>query len=404
MKNRFSFEYKIAGIIIVVISLVTLIGFYAYQRFSNIVSTMGEAVRPDLHLVTAKGLLNDLSDAENNVKTYSLTKDPIYLNKIGEIYEEVQLKLSALNEIQTALDKKIEDIDSLPYFVESKFEILNQLLSLQSGFRVDEALKKVSSKIDEAPTVEDTLLVPLERTKRALLKKNRTEIDTVFAVVNRIDVEDVNRGIKHVGTEEKYINRQLVAQELALIEKDRFISLKIRAVLKNIEVFEKAKIKKETEYATAAVKSTNRQIALFSVTIAILLILLIAIIIKYVRYNNRYRALLKDARLQSESLARAKAKFVATMSHEIRTPMNAVIGFTEQLSKSDLSEAQREQLNIVRKSSDHILSLINEVLDLSKLQQQKITLATQLFQPVKVFDEVIELFSEQAAKTPYNYT
>lgn len=81
---------------------------------------------------------------------------------------------------------------------------------------------------------------------------------------------------------------------------------------------------------------------------------------------------LREAMAQAKMANTAKSQFLATMSHEIRTPMNAIIGFTNLLAESELTDEQKEHLNLVKVSGQNLLRLLDDILDLSKIEAKKV--------------------------------
>jgi signal transduction histidine kinase len=111
---------------------------------------------------------------------------------------------------------------------------------------------------------------------------------------------------------------------------------------------------------------------------------------------------LEKANIRLKELDRLKSMFIASMSHELRTPLNSIIGFTGIILQGivgPISEEQKKQLAMVKSSANHLLSLINDVIDISKIESGKVELYIEEFDLSYLMKDVIKSFEIAAEKT-----
>jgi len=105
---------------------------------------------------------------------------------------------------------------------------------------------------------------------------------------------------------------------------------------------------------------------------------------------------LKEAKEKAETANRAKSEFLANMSHEIRTPMNGIIGFLDLLYLTDLDNIQKDYVQTIYENAANLMTLLNDILDLSKIEKGKFELSLAPFDITKEFIPAINLFNAKA--------
>lgn len=395
--------------------IITITGVYAYKGFQSILSEVSHSSEPDIKISLVKQVVSDISEAEINVKSYNLTRDKKYLSPF---YNSVLVIDKNINELKhltgsnTEQEKMVVQMESL---IDKKYSVLNELLSLYPDENITHELLKISERINREAAVLNDLktkqnevaVVKLQERKNLFqklfgkAKKEEREIDSIaletertksrakiIQIQNNIKNEIVKVNQQHV--DQQKLNKQ---KEFRLTNSGEMLMIQILQISSGIEKIEKEIISNKISRAAILANETNRLVAIFCITAGLLLIIVSIILVKYVQKKRAYEKVLQQGKEQAEALVRSKEMFLANMSHEIRTPMNAIAGFTNQILKTELQSEQREQLKIVQKSNEHLLRIVNDILDYSKIQAGKFSFDCVSFSPDKVLAEAIELLS-----------
>jgi len=419
MLKNIGSEIKIMSFILIIFLIVILTWTLAYKGLKSIVADVNHSHEPEMKLVLVKQTVSDISEAGSNIKSFNFTREPKYLSPFYNSVLTFDKNIGDLRLLTAGNSAQDKLLDQLEILTDENYTVLNQLLTLHPDENITNELIKISDKVaqenknagleqKEIKEEMSTMPAELKKERRSIFKrlfgKSADEStvpetnDSAKLLKAKTETQTIRRIQKNIKGEIEKVNRQhleerrLVKQkEFALTSQSEELMFKIREVASGIEKIEKLLIRSNIERAGERAKETNLVIALFCFIAVLLLAMVSYVLLNYLNKKRAYEKALKEGKAEAEAMAHSKEIFLANMSHEIRTPMNAIIGFTNQILKTDLNPQQREQLKIVQKTNDHLLRIINDILDFSKMQSGKFTFECVDFDPDKTVREVLEL-------------
>jgi len=352
-----------------------------------------------------------LYDAESNSRLYEATADKRY---IREFLSQIQTASALLGDLDAGLDKA--EINELKNSIKQKK--LNRESYLKIRRLTDSLIVGVSTLgLVEKQPLPKGVVIP----KKPAKVQTIVHMDTVrkysprkkflgrlfsgsnskdsLLIVRREEKKIVPSEVKGISAKQRKIldayysklystTNKLKPEEIEIL----FLNHKLIAeIIADLQLYKKnqiGEIEKNRTILSNELSLEIRQLDLISVLNALLLLSLVGLIIYNVFKLYRNEQLLITLSKRSSQEVHLKSRFLANMSHELRTPLNSVIGFSEQLGKSNLGIEQKEQVRAIRRSSEMLLELVNEILDFSKYEIGKGNFEVQPFYPLKEIKEV----------------
>lgn len=360
--------------------LLSAAGYLSYLNLSSIVSSIRVDERPDKKLLIIRDISMDLEKAENSFRLYTITGNirdiQPYYNIIASIDEKVNsLRAECIN--NPAL---LAHTDNIIRLIEENIVIWNELLILNRHYNVVEYLKLLSEKIIDASAAD-------QAAERGILGR-------VFSrsSKNLMDEQAILSDLDSLAQQDQKIKELLKKTESQLAATGNEIREQFYVLISKMESEIIGIIEDKAREAGILAGKTYRWLAVFTVMGTLLAIVVVFIIVRYTRKTGAYQAALEKSKSEAENLARTKEMFIANMSHEIRTPVTAISGFAEQLLREQHDENITGHIEIIKSSADHLSKIINDILDLSKLQEGKIDLEKVHFSISQTLAQVYSLF------------
>ncbi|WP_072680846.1 transporter substrate-binding domain-containing protein [Arcobacter sp. LA11] len=280
-------------------------------------------------------------------------------------------------------------------------DLKNKTVAVVSGYAVQEYIER------EYPEINLELVSSTEEGLQKVSYEGVYAFIGSIATVSHIIEKDVRPNI-HIAGDAGYSYNLSLSTPKSLPILNNILSKALKSITKEErhKIFSKWILLKKDPW-----KPSKEQIIAFIAFIVILFIFAIIIwnrilrkkviqrteeLNENIRISEQLRKKADIAQAKAEYADKAKSEFLASMSHEIRTPMNAIIGMADILSKTKLSKEQHEYVNIFQNASNNLLNIINDILDLSKIESKHFNLEMNSFNFYELVEETCSLMAVKA--------
>lgn len=344
-----------------------------------------------LYTAESAGQNSEFIISEEGFSQYNRMIDSVIyrMNRIKDLTDSVYD--SKLDSIAIYLKKKKSSI--------AKIRVLNHQYTHETSLA--SAKKKIERSIDSLNRSKKNKYVKSVHSKgiddfSEFLTPKQIERLTTQPISETELLALYNKTYSELTIRENKIRNELQEKERILQNENLILSGKIQLLLSGIgdEILENSY--KEMEQNQKEMERTTL-ILLWSGVLGVLLLLLFGwIILRDLSRQQHYRDKLEKLNQENTMLLRSKTMLLATVTHDLQTPLGSILGFSDLLKTTPLDEVQKQYVNNISGSSDYILSLVNDLVDFSKLENNKIKIQKVTFNPKQLIETIFNTLKRNA--------
>lgn len=341
-------------------------------------------------------IATELIETENVGRRFIQTGDSLELKRYSTKIEFVQTSLDSLRNLYKDSPLKTE-LDSLSILLSKKRENLEELHELRTRDRNTSYYREVIRQLEK---VDPSFNPPNYNRRFNNLEPHQRQVIIQLLEFNQpgreeristVSADSLIRAVRNVLSElerENRLFREVInKKESELLVNDIILNEQLRNLLRVIESEERVISLARVENSDLMLKDISRTIFIVGAASVLIILVFLLFIVKDISRGQRYRLKLEEANAFNEALMQRREQFIATITHDLRSPLNTVIGYTELMGKAGLTKKQDHYLGHLKKSSEYILHLVNDLLDLSKLEAGKMHIENLPFNPKNLLED-----------------
>jgi len=387
----------VTGYVIVAI-LAGLAVWYVYNQVIAYSEIAQSNTENNQQLILVSEISTNLNESENTSRRLIQTGDEEELKHYNSQIDTIKSKLQKLELSYDNINLENE-ADSITKLLNKKTENLKELVALRD---TDRNTNYYSKALRELKDIDQSFKDYNYENRFRNLRSYQKDVLVKWLEYSREDnaerittqrLDSVVKSVKRVLTDLEFANRQfqneVIQKENELLNNDLILNQQLQGLLSELELKERENSVERAEVFQNMLSKTSNIIFMGGCIILLIILYFIINIVGDVTRSQRYRVQLEEAKEFAESLLASREQFMAAITHDLRSPLTTVMGYTDLIQKTDLSEKQKHYLTQIKKSSEFILRLVNDLLDLSKLEAGKMLVEKLSFNPKNLIKDTV---------------
>ncbi|WP_207431324.1 ATP-binding protein [Sabulibacter ruber] len=434
VKETFSLQSirgKIIAAVLLGVLAVAMSWSITHKGFKNILLTVEDVSAPNEKLRTVNSLFQSLAQLDQLQRAHATRTPAKPQYRFKAKIKQLQLTLDSLRAYCADNPQQLRLLNSMETKLLQRERLYNQYVKLRIDMNRNEALSRriagISQEIAKSkPQVDSTVvtaskkittttILPSEEVLAEAPKKQKqsflgrlfggkkeelpaalkqvqeelqVQVDTLSVARQDSVIWKVEKMMRRIEREHHQRTTQLLSREMQWVTANSQLHSQLLNILRTIEAEELAAMQQNNQAAKEVVNGSIDRIDNIMILFSLGSALFVFLIFLDISRSNKYRKALIAAKEEAEQLGQVKQQFLANMSHEIRTPLQAILGFSEQIRTQE--KPSRKALDAIYQSSEHLLHIVNEVLDYSRIVSGKFTFEQQPFDMKQLVTEVVE--------------
>lgn len=422
-KSKFSIPFKALFGYVLLAGFSALAIWFIFNKVQELnLSDQPEDGRQKMALISEAATRLYITDGIS--RNIIQNKDSTGLEEFRNSIDTISTVLDSLKVLYKSEDTTTE-LDSIAKLLRLKEENLSELLRFRAENASNNYYDRVLKRLEKADylfgsTDYESMVKGLEPFQQKVLMDylQYGEEDSENRLTQRTADELISttkQVLLSLEMQEHEYQKRIADKEDNLLANDIKISDRVRKIRAKIENEEIQKSLDRIESGQETVDQTYMIMLVFGIATIITILLFGVMIIKDTNKSRLYRRELEEAKGYAERLLSSREQIMATVTHDLRSPLGSILGYVDLMGKTELSAKQKNYLNQLKKSSDFTMKLINDLLDLSKLEAGKISIDKVPFVPAQLMEDVIntsipspdqknlKIITDLSEETQYNY-